>query len=73
MNKFTRGLLSIIACLFTLAAFLIVLFALMDAISYFSIFHIWRAVFALPFLAAAWKLFVLLDRACDELSSGNKL
>lgn len=65
MNKLTIGILAFIACLLLLAGFLVALFALIDAISLGAV-NIWRAFFALPFIAAGAKLYAVLDRECDK-------
>ena len=64
MKKFTIAILATIACLLFIAAIIIVIFALMNAVDT-SMLNLWRIVLALPFALAAWRLYVLLDRKCD--------
>ena len=65
VNKLAVGVLAFVCCLMLLAGVLVALFSLMDAVSA-AAENAWRAMLALPLLAAGVRLYVLLDRICDK-------
>lgn len=64
MNKFLVGLLASLAALLFVAAFLVGLLSVMDAVSIGAV-RLAKAAFALPLAAASWRIYRVIDREKD--------
>ncbi|MGN1002742.1 MAG: hypothetical protein ACI4PC_08210 [Oscillospiraceae bacterium] len=60
MNKLWRGLIAVAMCVLIIAALLVAMLAVIDAVDH-SAWHLLRILICVPLLAAAWALYKWVD------------